>query len=665
MIRRKGAWAGLSFWAAVAAGSLWNRGILALAALGIIAAGLLVRGRFRKYVLFCCVFFLLGLGSIHIYDRSVYDRIAAADGQTLTLSGQIVDRTQVSAKNDAVTLKCRINGAPARVTLIMPYDHYDYYKDLTVTCDLELIRDSITFSAESYYSSRGIYLRCPYTEQYTLGTKQHNRLLAAVKRYRDRLYDQINFICPSKEGAFLGAMLCGEKRELSSPVKTALYRSGMSHIIAVSGTHLVMTSGVFGALIGLFIKRRRSVYVLTLAEIWAFALFSGLAVPVVRAAFMMTLSSSGFIFGRKSDGANSLGLAALILSLFQPYSVLSPSFIMSFTSCFGIGFIAPRLPRLKTAPRPIKALWDAELMSVSAVLITAPVVAWNFGSVSVLGLITGVLLVPLCIAALMLSSLCLFTGGISLLAYPFLVPAALLVKPVLYLSDKAARLPFAVVPTGSKVTIAVILITAILPLILGLRTGSLRQFSAICAGTIAVWFLCSNIIRLADDHTKLIMMPYRYSAGYLLETDGSAILFDLGTGGGLNSAYVSYTDRKGITNVTAAFISDDSLSTVLGYKEDMFFCPECSFVSDKQPGTDRINGLRTIYLPEGDQVHLDRLTVTPEKNGFLVIYNGQTYELSKTELTYDDSSIEPSQEGYPIELDLDTKKVRRLSYAFD
>lgn len=667
-ITRKGAWAGLSFWAALAAAAIFRGQYnlhLLLGAAAMVIASLLVSADLRKRVIFCTVFFMLGLGVNSFYTARVYEPLCRMDGEIVTVTGYISDRSQYNDDMDRVTVLCRVDGIKTTVSFLMPYDEYDYGREITVTGQVTRIADNIRFPSDEYYYSRGIFLQGGRTDDYVLGDCIVRPVMAAFRQYRDYISGRIERIIPTEEGAFLSAMLCGDKRELSTVTKDAMYRTGLGHIMTVSGTHLAVTSAFFGAVLSLFIVRRRVRYVLILIEIWGFALFSGFSVPVVRAAIMVTLANSGYLFGRQSDCANSLGLCAIALTLGDPYSAISNSFVFSFLSVIAAGVIAPKLPQLKTDSRVIGAVYDSFRISVAVMLLNAPASVWFSGKVSVLAVFTNILFIPFCVLALQLCSICLFTGGIAVIAYPVLIAAYLLVKPVLFLTAKAALLSYCCVFTYHTVIALVVCGSALLPMAAGIRYKSSKSFVASCIGVVCLWFMTSNIIRLLDDRPRLIVMPGKYSSVCIYIRKGEAEFFDLGSSGWMDSTAERCMELIGAERITSAFVLEDGGAAAVCYNNDLLLCPDICFVSDEEPVSGRTGKCRMEYFPVGETVIFSDMTVISEEDGFGLELNLGRVALKKNGFFVDESFYETSGETYPLEIDLESGEVRRLSYAYN
>lgn len=132
------------------------------------------------------------------------------------------------------------------------------------------------------------------------------------------------------------AVLLGEKTALSQEIQNDFTRCGVSFLIVVSGMHLAIISSFVFLCIKKIIKNRvlRSMIMLMCA--FSFMAVTGFAPSVVRAGVMLAVVYSGKMFMRKGDSLNSLGIAALILTVPNPTAVADVGMLLSFTATLGI-----------------------------------------------------------------------------------------------------------------------------------------------------------------------------------------------------------------------------------------------------------------------------------------------------------------------------------------
>ena len=181
---------------------------------------------------------------------------------------------------------------------------------------------------------------------------------------------------------------------LSPSLKTAFRRSGLYHLLAVSGQNVVLIAGgvlLLALLLGL---PRAAGHGAALAAIGAYVLAVGTQASVVRAAVAGSAVSVAWLAGRQRDGWHVLLLGAAALLVWSPYALFDPGFQLSFAAVAAIYALTPPVTELLEGyplPQPVRL---AVAVSAVCTVATAPVLALRFGSVPVLGVLANVAVEP-------------------------------------------------------------------------------------------------------------------------------------------------------------------------------------------------------------------------------------------------------------------------------
>ena len=651
---RKAAWAGFSFWIALMLAAAYRSELdrtLLLTAFGLAAVAFAAFKKYRHHVTVCFVFFSAGVILNGCYTHFVYDKLVDLDGQTVTIQGHIKDRSQLNGNYERVIVRGRVNGIKTDISFVLPYDEYRYYDEITVTDTVNVIKNDIKFDCGDHNYSKGIFLQGGYaTGSYELSDRSVTPLFREILNYRDKLFGVIISVCSKREGAFLGAMLCGDKSEMTPSMKTMLYRSGLGHIFAVSGIHLVIVVSFFSFIAGKLIKSKHAVYLLTLVEIWGFVVFAGMSVSVVRAAIMLTVTRSSPFLGRKSDGLNSLGLCAIILLVANPYSAISPSFVLSFLAVLAIEIVS-----LSKQDKDDNKLERSMRYSSAVLFTTAPASAVLFGGVSVMSVISNLLLVPVCTFSLQICFLILFSGGSFTIARPLLHLASFPVRYALQCSDHIAELDFSYIFTSSRVIFVLIVLSSVVMTVLSVRIKDTKRYMLIVATVIAVWSAASNVSRLFESETVVSVLPKGKMTAYVVSYKGNAVIFDVGCCGKLDSAMQRRLDKLAIRKVSYAFISKRGVLTANAYHDDFYTYPEMVFIND-DPLIRQDDEL--TVLKEDSTADIGSMKVKPVKNGYEVIIDDHVYLFGSGKLTIDGNETDISGETSVLELKGTT--LRRL-----
>lgn len=194
--------------------------------------------------------------------------------------------------------------------------------------------------------------------------------------------------------AVVEGIVLGDDRGLSPGLKAAFRRSGLYHLLAVSGQNVVLIAGGVLALVVLLGMPRLAGHLGALVAIGAYVLAVGPQASVIRAAVAGAAVSVAWLAGRDRDGWHVLMLAAVVLLAWSPYALFDPGFQLSFAAVIAIFVLAPRLIELLEGyPLPTSVRFSASV-SAACGIATAPVLAFRFGAVPILGIVANALVEP-------------------------------------------------------------------------------------------------------------------------------------------------------------------------------------------------------------------------------------------------------------------------------
>lgn len=242
---------------------------------------------------------------------------------------------------------------------------------------------------------------------------------------------------PPKEARLLSAMLFGNDADWEGLED---FRTlNVIHILSISGLHigliLALLSAALKKLTVPYDVRKLSVHGLLLLYLF----LTGFPVGGMRVWLSFLFTDAGKRLWRPVDPNYALGFSAAVFLLVNPFYIYRLGFLFSFFSVYGILNIYPKLPVLGSArKRAAQALG----VSVAVSLAIAPLLLFTSGSISLMGLLANVLLLPL-------GALILYGGmAVSLLAVlipPVAVGAAVITRwiflPFLYLTKHMAQMP--------------------------------------------------------------------------------------------------------------------------------------------------------------------------------------------------------------------------------
>lgn len=200
--------------------------------------------------------------------------------------------------------------------------------------------------------------------------------------------------------ALLGALLLGDRADLPPDVRRELRDAGLLHLVAISGLHigLLMMSLVWA------LRRLRCppvlILLIALGLMIPFALFVGVRPSVLRAVIGCAVILYARAIGRGGDPVNLLAAMAAALLLIEPSLAAAPGFQLTFAATAGILLLVPRLQASLPLPTYVSFVSTPLAISAAAYIVTAPLVAWHFGRVAPISLVSNLPCVPLLALAL-------------------------------------------------------------------------------------------------------------------------------------------------------------------------------------------------------------------------------------------------------------------------
>lgn len=424
--------------------------------------------RYRKPLLILLVSLVSFFGAVFYIPTTHPDdnALAVFTGQTVEVKGIISAPPDIRDNITHLELSVQtINRQPARGTVLLFVSHYPEYSYgdvLLVNGELQDPPHVDGFDYQAYLARAGIYTTMLTPDIQVLRHDAASKPLRWIYSVRERLSLSISQTLPEPQASLTQGIVLGISGSIPADLKNDLSITGTAHLLAISGINLTIIAGVLVSL-GLWIfGRRRYIYVwLALFVIWFYSLLTGLQAPVVRGAIMASVFLFAELLGRQKNAPAALALSAAIMVGIDPRLLFNLSFQLTFLAMLGLIFIAPPI---QTAARRaiyaivseesfwtriLTALTDSLAVSLSAVILVWPVIAYNFGLVSFVGPMSTFLIAPALTPII-------FTGTVTAIVGTISIPSAhvigwsawLFVSYFIWLVRSFAALPWASINTG-------------------------------------------------------------------------------------------------------------------------------------------------------------------------------------------------------------------------
>jgi competence protein ComEC len=466
---------------------------------------------------------------------------------------------------------------------------------------------------------------------------------ALLERARERLAEATARHLPAREAAVVRAIGTGDRAALDPDTTSAFARSGLAHVLAVSGLHLVVVVLGFERVLRALLLRsdrvcaradpRRVSAAVALPLALVYALATGAGAPVLRAAIAAGAVLGAALLDRELDGLNGLALAALLLLGGAPAAALDPGFQLSFAAVAGLVLWAGPLRRRVPLQRPPAGSWRAWVVepfvegacaTAAASVATAPILAYHFRQVPLLGLLANLAALPVGSGLTVLAALGAVSAAISpALATPFILLCRPLAWALLALADASSRPSWGTLGVGSPGVAGVLGALACAAL-----AGRVRGFARAAAwAAAAAAVLLPAPLRAAAARARGGLEVTFVSVGQgdcalLRLPDGSAALVDAGgapDGGADPGArdVVPYLRDLGVRRLALVFASHPHPDHVLGLAAVAGAFPLERVFSNGDPGGGEaaaiLAGLAPVTLAPGER--LERAGVVFEVSG--------------------------------------------------
>lgn len=313
----------------------------------------------------------------------------------------------------------------------------------------ELVRglfDVSTLADDEYKLSRladGIYLELTYLSDADWIGEQQTFWLA-VQQWRLMLSRKIRQYISFDAGSLLCAMTLGERTGLSEEWEILFRQAGVSHLLVVSGLHLSLVCGILAG----SLKNSRVRAVANLVIFPAYAVLTGFSPSIFRAGTALAIGSIGALFALPVDSFTSLGMAALLLGIANPFASCDLGLQLSFAATLGVlcaGALYSRVTRNQyPVPRRFQ-LVNILLVPVFAAWFSLPVQLAQNMELSGVSVLSNLLCLYLIQPILVLGLLCAVCALTPMLAVPLQLLsrlAEILIRLLVAILRATASLPF-------------------------------------------------------------------------------------------------------------------------------------------------------------------------------------------------------------------------------
>ncbi len=445
--------------------------MLALAIIFVLSITVLIIFKTKiSYILVALLMLLFAVRTLTVYNS--IDRINTFNGQTVESSFTIVQSPDYYGESSSSTVAICTEGVlPAGVKMsIVSYENASFNVGDRITAEVKISAISRPYS-KSYYSD-GIYGKAVLKEKYRLnGT---NRFLAFTGKTKEYVTETFYRYFSPDIAATLNAVLTGDKLGFTDDFRDNITTTGVDHVMVVSGMHLAILLGSLFSILDRLFYNRYLRFALSVIAVAFICSVCGFSISILRAGFTFVICAAAGLCKRENDSLNSLGAAVYILMFISPFAVFSPAFQLSVLSTFAVIVPAPfyygaAIKRFGKTAKIFAPIIKSVFTTVLATIMVMPVLIWNFGSVSVIAILTNLLITYFVTWALIFSAVGLVLGigrwGEPLLRICFLI-AGLCAEFINAVINLLSKIPYARVFIETESTRYAMTVFSILVIIL-------------------------------------------------------------------------------------------------------------------------------------------------------------------------------------------------------
>lgn len=308
----------------------------------------------------CLVLFIIHSLLLLLFGEQVWKRLPAdslfqKEGEwEVVLQGQVYQKTNTSKnqilylKNNSIESDKKSFYESKLIVYDKTFQEIEIGKKVKVrgtAKKFERAHNPGNFDQRRYYERRRIY-GMVFSEEILEVEGKTDRLSEWLYKCKLRWKEKLTETMGEKNGAVLSAILLSEKKEMDAEIKELYQKSGIGHILAISGLHIS-----FLGLTMYYIFRKLGIpYIIAGTGVsvilFLYVLMIGFSVSVMRAVIMLLLRIGADVTGRVYDMATALFFAGAVTLFIQPLYLTDAGFLLSYGAILGILTILPAIEKL-------------------------------------------------------------------------------------------------------------------------------------------------------------------------------------------------------------------------------------------------------------------------------------------------------------------------------
>jgi len=399
----------LAFSVGILAGDIFFVRIPYLIPVWVFCFLLLILSRFIEKIrsISILIFFTLLGFSFHSYDiqknefedfnskQKIVFQIVKKINSSEKNSRYIVEITDIIGNNDVKTPFYSIFSLPKQKSVL---DFSSMYHGEFFINKISPPENIYQFDYQKYMLRKGVAYQI-YSKEMPKSVPKELLLSDKIKQLRLNILQNIdNSGISSKSQDFLKGIILADRTDMDSDISRDFTRSGLVHLLSISGTHMVIIFLIFMGILKFILpfKLKKIAVITSLVLIWCYSVFIDYGNSVVRACLMLSIYYISVLLRRKPDLLHSMGIAGLVILAWDSQQIFNVGFQLSFLAVLGIYWLNRPILDLfpKTHNKFYKILQNVISVTISAQIITLPLILYYFHQFSFISIISNIIIVP-------------------------------------------------------------------------------------------------------------------------------------------------------------------------------------------------------------------------------------------------------------------------------
>ncbi len=361
--------------------------------------------KYKKFNILITIFIIVTI-VIRFYLVNHNDRdmlVAKYSGQNVEIIGTIIHEPIVKDFNKTFIMSTQIiDGEYVKTNIKVQTDRYIDYEygqkikligKVSVPIDFKSSGGRVFFYT-NFLLKDGIYFEMKKPKIEIIDTEINSQIISSLFKIKQNFLSNIKNVLGEPHAALAGGLVVGEKSALGSDLIDDFRKTGLIHIVVLSGYNITIIADSIRRMLIVF--PRNIGICIGGCGIIAFGILVGGGATVVRSCIMAIIASSASLFRKDYNVGRALFIAGALMLIENPLILFyDPSFQLSFLATLGLIFLSPPI---ETKLRFITEKWGIRRL-ISSTLATqifvSPYLLYLMGQLSVIGIISNILVLPI------------------------------------------------------------------------------------------------------------------------------------------------------------------------------------------------------------------------------------------------------------------------------